>query len=145
MFNLVSWRSAWETCLSLAVSLNHMDIISSIYVFLLFAVVATGHLEGARLNAHVPPICSQATPLCNHLSEHILKCWWFSSLVKAQKRHLVINQRMPADAVCWCCSTVQTCTGCFFEHWHYNLFWQCFFCHYNSYLTGRATYCMRSN
>lgn len=32
-----------------------MDIISSIYVSVLFAVVATGHLEAGRLNAHVPP------------------------------------------------------------------------------------------
>lgn len=62
-----------------------MDIISSIYVFLLFAVVATGHLEAARLNAHVPPIRSQGTLLHSHPSEQILKCWWFSSLVKAQK------------------------------------------------------------
>lgn len=38
-----------------------MDIISSIYVFLLFAVVATGHLEACRLNAHVPPIRSRGS------------------------------------------------------------------------------------
>lgn len=62
-----------------------MDIISSIYVLLLFAVVATGHLEAGRLNAHVPPIRSPA--LCRPC-EQILKCWWFSSLVKAEKDNL---------------------------------------------------------
>lgn len=41
-FNLVPWRSAWETCLLLAVSLNHMDIISSICVSLLFSCRAFG-------------------------------------------------------------------------------------------------------
>lgn len=74
-----------KTCLSLAVSLNHMDIISSIYVFLLFAVVATGHLEAGRLNAHVPPIHSWDTLLHCLPSEQILKCWWFSLLISAEK------------------------------------------------------------
>ena len=94
VFNFVSWRSAWETCLSLAVSLNHMDIISSIYVFLLFAVVATGHLEAGRLNAHVPPqSAAGATPL--RLSEQIPKCWWFSSSVLAQRKTPCDKPRVP--------------------------------------------------
>lgn len=45
-----------------------MDIISSIYVFLLFAVVATGHLQAGRLNAHVPPIRSRGSLLLHSLS-----------------------------------------------------------------------------
>lgn len=42
-FNLLPWRSAWETCLLLAVSLNHMDIISSICVSPLFCCGAFGN------------------------------------------------------------------------------------------------------
>lgn len=53
--------------------------------FLLFAVVATGHLEAGRLNAHVPPIGCGGIRLHSLPSEQILKCWWFSSLVRAEK------------------------------------------------------------
>lgn len=106
-----------------------MDIISSIYVFLLFAVVATGHLEAGRLNAHVPSIRSRGTLLHSlplRTDPEVLVVFLVG---QGRERHLVINQLIPPNLFFHTYKVIQAA----FEHWYFKhvLFGSVFFCHQN--------------
>lgn len=74
-----------------------MDIISSIYVFLLFAVVATGHFESRQIkctcSSHPQPGHSAPQPPLRTDPEVLV----VFLVGQGRERHLVINQLIPPN------------------------------------------------